>query len=159
MLEVKKHLTTVSKELEWENLNMAQWKHYLQIERLLKPFADQTNVTSSEKSTLHFGSTKTKTIELCLELKLELELDKQLRTSTRTRTCVNWLPWIVKFVSRAKGFSNVFMEDYCFHWASGFPTLTLLIVVKCSFAWNIRHTTRNNESLRVGPFLTNYAWN
>ena len=29
MLEVKQHLTTVSEKLEWENLNVAQWKHYL----------------------------------------------------------------------------------------------------------------------------------
>ena len=25
--EVKEHLTTVLEELEWENLNVAQWKH------------------------------------------------------------------------------------------------------------------------------------
>ena len=51
MLEVKEHLTTVLEELEWENLNVAQWKHLSSIETLLKPFAHQTNVTSSEKST------------------------------------------------------------------------------------------------------------
>ena len=27
MLQVKEHLTTVLEELEWENLNVAQWKH------------------------------------------------------------------------------------------------------------------------------------
>ena len=25
--EVKEHLTTVLEELEWENINVAQWKH------------------------------------------------------------------------------------------------------------------------------------
>ena len=51
MLEVKEHLTTVLEELEWENLNVFQWRHLSSIETLLKPFACQTNVTSSEKST------------------------------------------------------------------------------------------------------------
>ena len=51
MLEVKEHLTTVLEELEWEGLNVAEWKHLSSIETLLKPFAHQTNVTSSEKST------------------------------------------------------------------------------------------------------------
>ena len=39
MLEVKEHLTTVLEESEWENLNLAQWKHISSIETLLKPFA------------------------------------------------------------------------------------------------------------------------
>ena len=39
MLEVKEHLTTVLEELEWENLNVAQWKHLSSIETSLKPFA------------------------------------------------------------------------------------------------------------------------
>ena len=47
MHEVKEHLTTVLEEVEWENLNVAQWKHLSSIETLLKPFALQTNVTSS----------------------------------------------------------------------------------------------------------------
>ena len=51
MLLVKEHFTTVIQELEYENLNVAQWKHLSSIESLLKPFAHQTNVTSSEKNT------------------------------------------------------------------------------------------------------------
>ena len=47
MLEVKVHFT-VLEELEWESLNMAQWKLLSSIETLLKPFAHQTNVTSSD---------------------------------------------------------------------------------------------------------------
>ena len=38
MLEVKEHLTTVLEELEWEKLNVAQWKQLSSIETLLKPF-------------------------------------------------------------------------------------------------------------------------
>ena len=49
MLEVKEHLTTVLEELDWENLSVAQWKHLVSIETSLKPFAHQTNVTSSEE--------------------------------------------------------------------------------------------------------------
>ena len=49
MLEVKEHLTTVVLvELEWENLNVAQWKHLFSLET--KPFAHQKNVTRSEKT-------------------------------------------------------------------------------------------------------------
>ena len=49
MLEVKEHLTTVVLlELEWENLNVAQWKHLSSLET--KPFAHQKNVTRSEKT-------------------------------------------------------------------------------------------------------------
>ena len=51
MLEAKEHLSTVLEDFEWKNLNLAQWKHLSSIETLLKPFAHQTNVTSSEKST------------------------------------------------------------------------------------------------------------
>ena len=49
MLEVEEHLTTVLEEFEWENLNVAQWKHLSSIETLIEPFAHQTNVTSSEE--------------------------------------------------------------------------------------------------------------
>ena len=48
MLEVKGYLTTVLEELEWENLNVAQWKHLSSIETLQKSFVHQTNVTSSK---------------------------------------------------------------------------------------------------------------
>jgi hypothetical protein len=41
----------VLEELEWENLSMIQWKQLSLIETLLKPFAHQTIVTSSEMST------------------------------------------------------------------------------------------------------------
>ena len=30
MLEVKEHITIVLEELEWENLNVAQWKHFIE---------------------------------------------------------------------------------------------------------------------------------
>ena len=50
MLDVKQRLTTMLEELEWENLNVAQWKHLSSIEALLKPFTLQTNVTSSKSS-------------------------------------------------------------------------------------------------------------
>ena len=43
MLEVKEHLNTALEVLVWENLNVAQWKHYSSIETLLK----QMNVASS----------------------------------------------------------------------------------------------------------------
>ena len=50
MLEVKEHLTSVLEELEWENLNVAQWKQLsCSIETLIKPFAHQTNETNSEE--------------------------------------------------------------------------------------------------------------
>ena len=50
MLEAKQRLTTALEELEWENLNVAQWKHLSSIETLLKPFAFKRNVTSSKSS-------------------------------------------------------------------------------------------------------------
>ena len=50
MLEQKQHLTMVLEVLEWENLNVAQWKHWSSIETLLKPFALPMNVTSSSFS-------------------------------------------------------------------------------------------------------------
>ena len=34
MLDVKGYLTTVLEELEWENLNVAQWEHLSSIETL-----------------------------------------------------------------------------------------------------------------------------
>ena len=46
-----------------------------------------------------------------MELGLELELDKQLRTRIRTRTTQTDYFELATFVSRAKGFSNVSMED------------------------------------------------
>ena len=52
MVGVKEHLTTVLAELQWENLNVAQWKYFSSIETLLKPFVHQTNVTSSESTSI-----------------------------------------------------------------------------------------------------------
>ena len=68
MLEVMEHLTTVLEELELENLNLAQWKYLSSVETLLKPFAHQRNVTSSEKST---------SIALVVPVLKELELHQK----------------------------------------------------------------------------------
>ena len=47
MLQAKENLTTVLEELEWQNLNVPQWKHLSSIETLLKPIAHQTVVKSA----------------------------------------------------------------------------------------------------------------
>ena len=70
MLEVKEHLTIALEELEWENLNVVQWKHF--IESLVKPFALQTNVTSSVISLHRSNFSSSSKLLICVVLVLGL---------------------------------------------------------------------------------------
>ncbi len=51
LISVSNHVTTVLDELGWEGLAPSQWKQLRAVLALLQPFAQQTNVTSSEYST------------------------------------------------------------------------------------------------------------
>ena len=63
MLEVKEHLTIVLEKLSAKKLHVAQWKHF--IESLVKPFALQTNVTSSVIILRSSNYSSSSTVNLC----------------------------------------------------------------------------------------------
>ena len=76
MLEIKEHFTTVLRELEWENLEVAQCKHLCSLETLLKQFiclsdeCDKFQVISLCSSRSSFSSN----LFVCLNLVLVLVL-------------------------------------------------------------------------------------
>ena len=63
MLKVKEHLTTVLEELEWENLNVAQWK---------KLIFHQTNVTNAVISLCSCSFSSSSKLFICVVLVLVL---------------------------------------------------------------------------------------
>lgn len=68
LLAVKDQLTVVLDELSWDGLTQTQWKHLVDIENLLQPFAHVTNITSSERST-----SLAMVVPVIKELRLHLE--------------------------------------------------------------------------------------
>lgn len=68
LLEVKEHLEIVLEELEWDCLTALQWRQLKLLLDLLQPFAHQTNVASSEKTT-----SIAMTVPILKELSLHLE--------------------------------------------------------------------------------------
>ena len=91
MLEVKDHLNTVVEALEWENLNGSN--NYLP----KKPFAHQTNVTSSEKST---------SIAMVVPVLKELELHLK-----KVWTYINTLPLISFLLATQTGIFTVLLKE------------------------------------------------
>ena len=70
LLEVQSSLVSVCKELGWNALTLSdfQWRQLEMTEKLLKPFAQHTTLTSGEKHT---------TISLVIPVLLELEMHLQ----------------------------------------------------------------------------------
>ena len=70
LLEVKLPLNSVCEELGWnaEALSSLQWRTLKMTEKLLKPFAQYTTLTSGEENT---------TISLVIPVLLELEMHLQ----------------------------------------------------------------------------------
>ena len=78
LLEVRTELSQVLNELEWNNLQISDWKQLEYISLLLEPFAQYTNLSGGEDYT-----TVSSVVPIIMELKLHLsEMKKKPNLST-----------------------------------------------------------------------------
>ena len=77
LLEVRTELSQIVNELEWNNLQISDWKQLEYISLLLEPFAQYTNLCGGEDYT-----TRSSVVPIIMELKLHLlEMKKKLNLS------------------------------------------------------------------------------